>query len=1398
MALPSEITASAIVNPRTTINTIAFKLDENNFVPWRRQALAFIKSNKLKEHLDPRKVPRRYGSEQDRLTNTETKEFDAWEQEDQFLVSWFFASMDPEFTHQLAKCEFAYEIWFKLKDYFAKRMKSKVKQLKTQIKTIKLQGSVIEYISKIKKVTNSLSALGAPLTSEEFVEAVAQGLNEDYSAFITMIISKADEITQSEVEALLVGQEELVERFKKNVLGTMHVNLAQGRGQEFRGRARGRGFRGGRSFYYGNSRPQCQLCGRIGHIVWDCYHRFNQNYQRPYEAASNSPAPPSSAFHQPQSQTDSQPRALVAAAPLTTPLTDRAWYLDTGASHHLIFDGNNLVTGSEYEGSEQVFTGNGQGMCINNIGRTILFPVSNPPYQPNTHYFKLLNLLHVSSITKNLISVAKFAQDNHVFFEFHPFDCFVKDQETNDLLLRGSLRGGLYQFDNIGILARAVSSSGLPSFEGRREALQVIKATASTSSDQESHFSVQESRIVWHRRLGHPAAKTVAKVMQRCKIVDDDMNKRDTTAITPLCNACCQGKHHNFPFSDSLADYNTTLELVYSDIWRPAPIISSSGFRYYIIFIDAKTRYTCIYLLQNKAQALQAFTQYKLLLENKTGHKIKSLQTDNGGEFLSHSFTEFLIQHGIAHRLSCPHTHQQNGRVERKHRHITEMGLTLLSQASLPLSFWDQAFLTATHLINLLPSYTTDQKTPFELLNHKEPDYLFLKTFECACYPQLKPHNTHKFNFKTHKCLFLGYSSHHKGYKCLSLSSKLYVSKHVLFDESEFPSHTIVQQNHLNAQVTSSISISNTTSPLIHETLVPNSDANLHRQILDLAQQSLSQSSSPSSTPLAQPESSVNISAAHNCPLTDDTAMTTFTSVFSSSNARLAKQLERRHVALPTTAPTRTHPMVIRSRAGIFKPKLFTALVLDNVVDLTQVEPSSVVQALTSPHWKAAMDEEYAALLKCKTWNLVEESPIVEPIGCRWVFRIKRQPDGTIQKYKASLVAKSTTVRTLLSIAVSKGWRVRQFDFNNAFLNGDLHEKVYMVQPEGYALGSGLAPRAWFLKLSSTLRGFGFASTTSDPCLFVRHSKASTIYFLAYVDDILMTGTNQTEVDVERTKADTLVLKQSKYVKDLLNRVEMLEARPVTTPMASTLKLDTIGTTFDKPFLYRSIVGGLQYATITRPDIAFSVNKVSQFMHAPLEQHWKAVKRILRYLAGTIEFGLEIPRSSDFRILTFCDSDWTTDPVDRRSTTGYYIFLGVNLINWSSRKQTAVARSSAEAEFRALADAMTDTMWLQKLLHEMHIPAGLPPTLFCDNQSTMLMSQNPILHSRSKHFEIDLHFVRHRVEDKQAYVVHIPSQDQIADVLTKPVSHDAFLKIRCKLRLVDQAKLKLRGNVEDK
>ncbi|XP_057747987.1 uncharacterized mitochondrial protein AtMg00810-like [Arachis stenosperma] len=288
----------------------------------------------------------------------------------------------------------------------------------------------------------------------------------------------------------------------------------------------------------------------------------------------------------------------------------------------------------------------------------------------------------------------------------------------------------------------------------------------------------------------------------------------------------------------------------------------------------------------------------------------------------------------------------------------------------------------------------------------------------------------------------------------------------------------------------------------------------------------------------------------------------------------------------------------------------------------------------------------------------------------------------------------------------------------------------------------------------------------------------STTYLLAYVDDILVTGISATEiesliqqlhavftlkdlgemsfflgVEVVRDSPDSLLLKQSKYIKELLGKANIPDAKPVPTSMLNSPKLT-----------------GLQYATITRPEIAYSVSKVSQYMHAPSDLHWKAVKRILRYLDGTIDLGLQIHKSDTLRIMAFSDSDWATDTDGRKSVSGYCVFLGTNLVTWSSRKQRTVSRSSTEAEFWALADAMTDTIWLQKLLLEMRLPPGPAPTMFCDNQSTVLMTRNPVLHSRSKYFEIDLHFVRNIVVQQLAHVVHIPSQDQFADILTKLLS----------------------------
>ena len=317
-----------------------------------------------------------------------------------------------------------------------------------------------------------------------------------------------------------------------------------------------------------------------------------------------------------------------------------------------------------------------------------------------------------------------------------------------------------------------------------------------------------------------------------------------------------------------------------------------------------------------------------------------------------------------------------------------------------------------------------------------------------------------------------------------------------------------------------------------------------------------------------------------------------------------------------------------------------------------------------------------------------------------------------------------------------------------------------------------------------------------------------------YVDDIIITGSSTSLVTSLITKLDsvfslkhlgqldyflgievkhlpnhTLLLTQSKYIRDLLSKTNMLECNSINTPMISSCKLSKHGSDhFQDISLYRSVVGSLQYATITRPEIAYSVNKVCQFMSQPLESHWVAVKRILRYLKGTLNFGLKLypaPTHKPLSLQVFCDADWAADLDDRRSTFGSAIIsFGPNVISWWSRKQPVVARSSTETEYRALAQATADALWVQTLLKELTVPFS-PPVILCDNQSAVLLAHNPILHSRTKHMEIDLFFVREKVLAKQLSVVHIPGTDQWADILTKPVSTAKFLLMRSKLNVAE-------------
>ena len=417
---------------------------------------------------------------------------------------------------------------------------------------------------------------------------------------------------------------------------------------------------------------------------------------------------------------------------------------------------------------------------------------------------------------------------------------------------------------------------------------------------------------------------------------------------------------------------------------------------------------------------------------------------------------------------------------------------------------------------------------------------------------------------------------------------------------------------------------------------------------------------------------------------------------------------------------------------------------------------------------------------------------------------------------------KPATIRMVLSIALSRQWSVHQLDVKNAFLHCTLSETVYCSQPSGFVdtarpdyvcrlhkslYGLKQAPHAWYNCFATHLQSLGFLEAKSDTSLFVYRHGSHTAYLLLYVDDIILTASSDDllcriiasmqasfpmkdmgplqhflGIAVTRSPAEML-LSQRQYIIDILDRAGMTDCKPCNTPVDTQAKLSSDGEPIKDPTLYRSLVGALQYLTFTRPDITYAVQQVCLHMHDPREPHLTAVKRILRYLHGTVDLELSLSCTSPVALTVYTDVDWAGCPDTRRSTSGYAVFLGDNLISWNSKRQQTVSRSSAEAEYRAVANGVAEASWLRQLLQELHQPVQHTTLVYCDNVSAVYLSSNPVQHQRTKHIEIDLHFVRERVAAGAVRVLHVPTTSQYADIFTKGLPSSVFLEFRSSLNV---------------
>jgi hypothetical protein len=412
---------------------------------------------------------------------------------------------------------------------------------------------------------------------------------------------------------------------------------------------------------------------------------------------------------------------------------------------------------------------------------------------------------------------------------------------------------------------------------------------------------------------------------------------------------------------------------------------------------------------------------------------------------------------------------------------------------------------------------------------------------------------------------------------------------------------------------------------------------------------------------------------------------------------------------------------------------------------------------------------------------------------------------------------KPGTVRTVLTIAANKCWPVNQLDVTNAFLHDHLDEQVYSHQPAGFVDSSMLdamcslskslyglkqAPRAWFNHFAQFAISIGFSPTRSDSSLFVYKCGNQLAYLLLYVDDIILTtsSTSLLQATINKHKSEFKIkdmgalksflgveirpsstgffLSQEKYA-------GMSNCRSALTPVDTNGKLSSHGVVLDNPSKYRSLADALQYLTVTRLDLYYVVQQACLHMHDPRDCHLALIKRILRYVRGTTSLGLHLWASSSTALTAYTDADWAGCPDTQRSTSGYCVFFGESLVFWSSKRQPTMSRSSAEAEYRAVANVAAECIWLRQLLGELHCHIASAKVAFCDNVSAVYMTCNPVHHRQTKHIEIDIHFVRERIALGELRVHHVSSAEQFVDVMTKGLPSSTFQKFRSSLCIGD-------------
>lgn len=817
-----------------------------------------------------------------------------------------------------------------------------------------------------------------------------------------------------------------------------------------------------------------------------------------------------------------------------------------------------------------------------------------------------------------------------------------------------------------------------------------------------------------------------------------------------------------------------------------------------------------------KSDAFAFFKQFKCGVEKESGLSVKCLRTDRGGEFTSSEFNEFCKDNGVKRQLTTAYTPQQNGVAERKNRTVMNMVRSMLVEKSVPKSFWPEAVTWAFYILNRCPTSSVKDLTPEEAWSGVKPSVGHLRVFGCIAHAHIPDAQRTKLEDKSHGCVLFGTSTESKGYKLYDpVSKKMTVSRDVVFEEDKKWDWDASYDELIKLDLEWDTAQTQNEFDTSHEEGLETTVGE------DIG----------AADPIVSPVATANKDA---------------TVVIGNVDASESSKETRKK-----RAPVWLSDYDIRTEDDDVIAQF--ALFVDGLVQFAffaeSKDPVYFEEAVRSENWRQAMDSEISSIEKNGTWLLTDLPKGAKSIGVKWVYKTKLNQHGDIEKYKARLVAKGytqehgidyeevyapvarmDTVRMILALAAQRGWNVYQLDVKSAFLQGELTEEVYVEQPKGYELedaeskvyklrkalyGLKQAPRAWFSRIDAYFQEMGFEKDASEQTLFTKVNKQGSYLIISlYVDDLIYTGNDEVMMKefkesmmkefemsdmgkmkyflgIEVMQFDGgIFVSQKKYVKEVLKRFGMSESNAVLNPIVPGFKIhrDDDGVKVDGS-LFKQLVGSMIYLTATRPDVMYTVSLVSRYMSEPTELHLTAAKRILRYLQGTIGYGILYQKGGNQELVGYTDSDYAGSVEDRKSTSGYAFILSDAAVAWSSRKQPIVTLSTTEAEFVAAAATACQLVWMKRILARIGYEGSSSPVIFCDNSSTIKLSKNPVMHGKSKHIDVRFHFLRNLVNEGAMQLKFCSTQDQTADIFTKPLKLEKFQELRGKLGVCDEPKL---------